>query len=521
MATFGSGVRTAIVFAVSGVCCSAGYAQTADGQTQTGQEAPLIDGQALEGPVLLADDLTLTTREAFNAAEILTRLERTERLLDRTQHELEALREGRLGSEDESLSKSDLKFLTLQEREEHYNRDDFPVFPEGSPEQAQQEQDESVVADLAEALVPIVTDCGNITWKPGVRIQTRYIYDDELNNHDFFVRRFRMKGSGDVFGMAKYGLELKIDSTFRLNTDPEPVGVVENAWLDFSLCDDLAFLRVGLYDTPFSRSALTSDSKLLFMDRSLVKGALTNLGFADNTIGFLLHGRPNEGRCEYMVGVFDDVRFEEFNSVGGGDGINPSIARNTDELMVAGRFVWNVLDPPGPAQGYADYRASYIGEGSRLAFAANFAFVGEATFNTTIVPRNTINVHAWGVDVFFNSGPWVAQAEYDAFREDSIVGLKDESGDGWYAQCGYLLNHRQYACCECAWGYEIAARYEQSDVLNANVGNITDRFDEVLIGFNIYMREHNLKIQSDYDFRNERDNPVDNNVFQTQLQFDY
>ncbi len=209
---------------------------------------------------------------------------------------------------------------------------------------------------------------------------------------------------------------------------------------------------MGLYDAPFSRSALTSDSKLLFMDRSLVKGALTNLGFADNTVGLMLHGRPQKGRFEYMIGVFDDVRFEEFNFVGGGNGIDPVIARNTDELMVAGRFVWNVLDPQTPPQGYADYRGSYIGEGSRLAFGSNFAWVGEATFDVNAVPQNIINVSAWGVDVFFNHGPLVAQAEFDSFREDSLVGLADQSGDGWYAQAGYLLNHRQYKCCECALG---------------------------------------------------------------------
>ena len=51
-------------------------------------------------------------------------------------------------------------------------------------------------------------------------------------------------------------------------------------------------LRAGLYDFVFSRDALTSDSKLLLMDRSLIKDALTVLGFADNTVGVLVHGRP-------------------------------------------------------------------------------------------------------------------------------------------------------------------------------------------------------------------------------------
>ena len=73
---------------------------------------------------------------------------------------------------------------------------------------------------------------------------------------------------------------------------------------------------------------MTSDSKLLFMDRNLIKGELTTEGLADNTIGLMLHGRPLDGYFEYSVGLFDNANYEQL-----GVGTTQS-----DELMLAGRI---------------------------------------------------------------------------------------------------------------------------------------------------------------------------------------
>ncbi len=201
MAVYGYRVFAAIAFVGSTLIGSVSYGQTSDGQT-------------------------LTSQESRSANEILVRLERTERLLEQTQRELQDLRERDIAHDDwqqpeteaSSPSDSEFQFITLGKRKSHYKGDDFPCFHDCCVACEQKEQDELVVADLAEALVPVATDCGNITFKPGVRIQSRYIYDDLLNNHDFFIRRFRLKGSGDVYGLAKWGTELKIDSTFRVNS---------------------------------------------------------------------------------------------------------------------------------------------------------------------------------------------------------------------------------------------------------------------------------------------------------------
>lgn len=352
-----------------------------------------------------------------------------------------------------------------------------------------------VHATSAKYLIPLSTDCGNITFKPGLRIQPRYVLDNSNNNNDFFLARFRLKSSGEIFDFAKYGTELKFDGDGKFETLVE--GEVENAWLDFTVWPEQTYFRVGLYDVPFSRDALTSDSKLLFMDRSLVKSALTELGFADNGIGLMFHGRPDCGRFEYAVGIFDSVEFED----DGDDGNGPT--RDSDELMPIGRVVWHLLDPATPPDGYADYYGSYLGQGQRLDIGANAAYLQEAS-----IDDDEFSVYAWGVDLFFNRGPYTLQAEYDWFMQDSVGGIPDVRGDGWYVQAGYFFN--------CCW--ELAGRYQLLDPDHDVFG---DQLRWTSVGLNYYIWKHNLKIQTDYTFKDEQGADVADNVLQVQLQLDY
>jgi hypothetical protein len=349
------------------------------------------------------------------------------------------------------------------------------------------EKKEEVVADFAKALIPLTIDhCGKtsrLTFVPGLRIQPRYIFDDENDNNDFLIRRFRLKAKGEAFDIGYYGTEFKVDNVGRFEADPK--GQVESAWFHFPIEEEFG-LRVGLYDLPFSRDALTSDSRLLLMDRSLIKEALTGLGLADNTIGLMAYGRPREGHIEYAVGVFDNEGFEKVGVAG---------VRESDELMPAGRLSLHLLDPNG---GYADYQGSYIGEGQMLSLGANAAHLGDA-----IDGLNQYDITAWGTDVFFCSGPFCAQAEFDWFTESGDAGAADIHGEGWYVQGGWLF------CCP----WELAARYQELNFEGQ------DRLKWTSIGLNYYFRKHHLKIQSDYTFR--EGGVFDEDLFQVQLQLDY
>ena len=269
------------------------------------------------------------------------------------------------------------------------------------------------VAEAKPAEKPLLTwqVTPDITFKPGLRLQTRYEYNTGSNNNDISIARFRLKASGEVYEIAKYNLEMKIDNTGRSGANPS--AAVENGWLDFVYSDALVG-RAGLYDVPFSRDALTSDSKLLLIDRSLIKDALTSFGLADNGIGVMARGRPFGGRFEYMVGAFNNDRF---------DGFRTSSSRRSNLVMPMGRVAVDLLDP-APPFGYGDYRASYVGKGQRLSIGANGGWLGNAKIGTT----QDFDIFAWGVDLFFNQGPWTFQAEYDWFR---LTGNVDQSNHGW------------------------------------------------------------------------------------------
>ena len=338
---------------------------------------------------------------------------------------------------------------------------------------------------------------GNFTFKPGLRMQTRFTYDQQTANNDFFTARLRIKGSGSVYGLATYGTEIKIDNTGRFAT-ATPAAQVENAWLEFPVAGTPLAIRAGFYDAPFSRDALTSDSKLLNLDRSLIKDALTTLGLADNTIGVLGHGRPSKGRFEYSVGVFDNLAFEDATVTA-----NARQARGTLEIA---RFGIHLFDPVTPG-GYGDYKASMIGKGRNLAIAVN----GAMMMNAYQGPDN-FDLSAWGADLFFNQGPVVFQTEYDEWREDvqgtAPGGKVDNTGTGWFVQGGVLVNPR----------IELCARYQERD---ADVGVFATRLDWTTVGMNYYLRDHNLKLQTEYSLKNEETGAVDNDLFQMQLQLDF
>lgn len=369
-----------------------------------------------------------------------------------------------------------------------------PSFATHPEEQACCFEAEQTPSDAPAYLVPLDLDlCGYLTFKPGLRIQTRYLHDCQVHEHDIMIRRFRLKGSGEAFGLANYAAELKIDGVGRWCNDAK--AGVENAWVQFPIMDLPAHVRIGLFDVPFSRNALSSDSKLIFMDRSLIKNALSSLGLTDNGIGVLLHGRPNEGQFEYAIGLFDNEKFEKI----GADG-----ERYSKWLMPAGRFVINVFDPSKPG-GYGDYRESYLCEGKRLALGINGAWLNKATDGD-----EQFDLYAWGVDTFFNWECLSCQGEFDWFRKSSRnEDVDDETGYGWYAQLAYMV----HSCVE------LAARYED---LDADCHDGDERRRYYALGMNIYFRQHNLKLQTDYTFRRQKGEDLANtDVFQIQLQLDF
>ncbi len=119
-----------------------------------------------------------------------------------------------------------------------------------------------------------VFDSPDHTLEVGMRLQPRMEYETSVlapfgtdGRRDFLVRRARLKANGKMQN-ASFGFEWKIDGTDQSGATPS--GAVENAWVQFALRGSAVELKAGLYDQPFSRDRLTSDSRQLAVDRGEV-----------------------------------------------------------------------------------------------------------------------------------------------------------------------------------------------------------------------------------------------------------
>lgn len=330
-----------------------------------------------------------------------------------------------------------------------------------------------------------------ITFTPGIRVQVRDAYDNHDAFNDVFVARTRLKGKGGLFGVARYYGELKIDNVERAGR--EATIEIENAWVEMPFNPALV-VRIGLYDAVLSRNALTSDGKLLLMDRSLVKDALTSIGLADNAAGLLVHGRPRGGHLEYAAGLFDNLKLRKAGM---------STTPWTDGPMVMGRVVLHLLDP-APSGGYGDYQSSYIGQGRRLSIGAN-----SGRLSRVRAGDDDVAITAWGADLFFNANAFTLEAEHDAFVQRRSV-RRDITGDGWYVQGGYLVHRR----------LELVTRVQELDSGDTEVAS-GNRLRWSSVGFNAYIQGHAVKLQGEYTFKRERMSALRNDAVQLQVQLEF
>lgn len=339
-----------------------------------------------------------------------------------------------------------------------------------------------------------------ITLDFGLRIQGRFVFDDGTDNQDMMLRRTRIKAMGDIYEFGNYFLELRADN---INQDQADADVqLEAGFIDLTISEE-HFLMIGLYDVPFSRGLLTGDSRLLFMDRGIIINELAGLGLVDNTVGVMAHGRPAGGKYEYAIGISDNRAFDADASFG---------STGSNQLMPAGRLVANLLDP-APVDGYGDYRASYIGEGERLALGTNIASLGGATNGA-----GSIDIFAIGFDLFGNLGPWTYQGEFDTVRKNQTTGTgSDSRTSGWYLQTGYVLPF-EVPFAGSNLKLEPTLRYQKLEP-DSEVAN--DRSTWTSVGMNAYLKGHNLKLQMDFTMKDEQGPELANNTFMVQVQFDF
>ena len=139
-----------------------------------------------------------------------------------------------------------------------------------------------------------------------------------------------------------------------------------------------------------------------------------------------------------------------------------------------------------------------------MTISANGAYLSKAEIGSS-----EFHLYAYGVDLFFNNGPLVIEAEYDAYLEDITNNTgRNIDGSGYYIQGGYLILPK----------LELALRYQE---LEPDKNVELNKLMWTSVGLNYYVKGHNLKVQAEYIFKSEEGEEIDNNLFQIQLQYDF
>lgn len=324
-----------------------------------------------------------------------------------------------------------------------------------------------------------VAEAENFTLELGMRMQPRLEYENVAGDwrRDFLVRRTRLKANGKMLS-ASYGFEWKIDGTDQIGAAPS--AQVENAWLQFPLGKGID-LKAGLYDQPFSRDRLTSDSRQLAVDRGLVSNVPDALGLADNATGFEFLGKAAKGRVSYWAGLFDN-RFIP--------------GRLQDVPMVGGRVDLNLGSTSDV------YQDAHFGTARWISFGINGSYQPIETVAGTDSLINSIAGIDGMIDVPTGVGRLLVRAEASALELNP-------------AAPGATRESRQYMV---GVGLLILDQRLQPFVRFDEVRN-DRKTDVTYAGMNLYRKGHSLKFQGDVRMQANTNQAVDGGRLQAQIDF--
>ncbi len=352
-----------------------------------------------------------------------------------------------------------------------------------------------VATTIALALPPLaragvkVAEQEDFTLELGMRLQARLEYEalgggtgSSDWQRDFMVRRARLKANGKMLG-ASYGFEWKIDGTDQVGATPS--AQVENAWMQFPLGGSVE-LRAGLYDQPYSRDRLTSDSRQLAVDRGAVSGVPDALGLADNAVGFHLLGKAFQGRAGYALGLFDNRRVA---------------GRLQDRPMAVGRLDVNL----GSTKDV--FQDAHFGSDAWYSFGVNGSYQTIENF----AGSDSATYSALGADAMIDvptaAGRLFVKGEVHTVRVDPSGPAPANDTRTWMLGAGLLVLEERL---------QPFVRFDEVRLDPAFGGGIRDI---TYLGLNIYRRGHSLKFQSDLRLESNTGEAVDGARLQAQIDF--
>jgi hypothetical protein len=260
--------------------------------------------------------------------------------------------------------------------------------------------------------------------------------DDE---NGFQLDSVRVEITGDAG--SGYSYKISFDFSDNVNgTDAggddftiENVGTLKDAYATWKI-GDMVTGKMGRFKTPFLRSALVSDNKLLFLERTLL-GDL----FSARDIGIMFSGQ------------FDTIDWHA-SAQNGTDG-------QAEDYLFAGRITANLM-----GAGVGKVEGAY-GAGEETNLTAGVAISDDGAVDSGM---------ALALEAALTSGPFSVAGE--------LVDLDDDIGDAtpWDVTGSYMFSDM----------YEVAARYEDADDTNDTT--------VWRVGVNRYTQGHDIKWQAQF-----------------------
>jgi len=266
------------------------------------------------------------------------------------------------------------------------------------------------------------------------------------------LRRTRLT----VKGAFAENIDFTIQSDFGNNSIGGVSGYraqLADAFVNWSKYE-FANVQIGQFKTPHGYEQLLSDTKTIFIERSLPNDQLT----VSRQIGLGVNGAVANKRVTYGVGLFN------------GNGVNNG-ANDNDNFMYAGRV--------GATAWQKDAE-------HRLAFGVN-GFASTDTGLTVPMLTGTFTGHrtGWGADGQLTLGRFDFAGEFLHLLANRRTGV-DATAEGWYVLTGFFLIPKKL---------QAVVRFETYD---SNV-NITDTTSETwTLGLNYYLKGDDLKFSLNY-----------------------
>ena len=306
----------------------------------------------------------------------------------------------------------------------------------------------------------------------------------------FRLRRTRVNLTGDFAEQFDFKVEGDFGQGDGLNSNRTAFSATDIFvnWHQFAEAN----VKVGQWKAPFGLEQLTPDPSLIIIERSLPTGAIT----PDRQIGAQLWGKPfaniwpdQKDLLTYYAGIFN------------GNGRNITNNDNNN-FMYVGRLESTLFKGFFGKDSYlklgADVLNSRDDKGTNISSTLNLLVNADGSLSPFVLPGADERT-AWGVDAWFNLGPFDLIGEYLQEKVNGRTvngvppGFSNFTTNGYYITAAYFLIPKKL---------QLAVRWE--DLNPGQMGN--DGIHSITGGLNYYIHGDDLKLMVDYihtwsDFR--------------------